>query len=58
MSAVLGSTPEQVEQVIGEWRTRGVIVNANDNAPGQIVISGEVEALRAAALTSKRPARG
>lgn len=49
MSAVLGSTPEQVEQVIARWQARGVIVNANDNAPGQIVISGDVETLRAAA---------
>ncbi len=49
MSAVLGSTPEQVDQVICDWQTRGVIVNANDNAPGQIVISGAIETLRAAA---------
>jgi [acyl-carrier-protein] S-malonyltransferase len=49
MSAVLGSTPEQVERVIATWQARGVIVNANDNAPGQIVISGEIETLRAAA---------
>jgi [acyl-carrier-protein] S-malonyltransferase len=53
MSAVLGSTTAQVDQVIAEWQTRGVIVNANDNAPGQVVISGDVETLRAAAPAFK-----
>jgi [acyl-carrier-protein] S-malonyltransferase len=53
MSAVLGSTTEQVDQIIADWQTRGIIVNANDNAPGQIVISGEVETLRSAALDLK-----
>jgi [acyl-carrier-protein] S-malonyltransferase len=49
MSAVLGSTPEAVEEIIARWQERGVIANANDNAPGQIVVSGDVETLRAAA---------
>ena len=49
MSAVLGSTPEQVEEVIASWHERGIIANANDNAPGQIVISGDIDTLRAAA---------
>jgi [acyl-carrier-protein] S-malonyltransferase len=49
MSAVLGSTPEQVEEVIANWHERGIIANANDNAPGQIVVSGDVDTLRAAA---------
>jgi [acyl-carrier-protein] S-malonyltransferase len=49
MSAILGSSPEAVEEVIARWQDRGVIANANDNAPGQIVVSGDVETLRAAA---------
>jgi len=49
MNAILGSTPEAVGQVIATWQSRGTIANANDNAPGQIVVSGDVETLRAAA---------
>lgn len=53
MSAILGAPPEAVEAVIADWQTRGVIANANDNAPGQIVVSGDVETLRAAAADFK-----
>jgi [acyl-carrier-protein] S-malonyltransferase len=49
MLAILGSTPEAVNATIEEWQAHGVIANANDNAPGQIVISGDVETLQAAA---------
>jgi [acyl-carrier-protein] S-malonyltransferase len=49
MLAILGSTPDAVNAKIGEWHARGVIANANDNAPGQIVISGDIETLQAAA---------
>jgi [acyl-carrier-protein] S-malonyltransferase len=49
MMAVLGSTPDDVNSVIEEWQRQGVIANANDNAPGQIVISGDVTTLEAAA---------
>jgi [acyl-carrier-protein] S-malonyltransferase len=49
MVAILGSTPDAVEATIAEWQARGIIANANDNAPGQIVISGDVETLQAAA---------
>lgn len=49
MMAVLGSNPEAVNALIAEWQQRGIIANANDNAPGQIVISGSVETLQAAA---------
>jgi [acyl-carrier-protein] S-malonyltransferase len=49
MMAILGSNPEAVNALIAEWQQRGVIANANDNAPGQIVISGSVETLQAAA---------
>jgi [acyl-carrier-protein] S-malonyltransferase len=49
MLAILGSFPEAVNDIIEEWQAHGVIANANDNAPGQIVISGDVETLQAAA---------
>jgi [acyl-carrier-protein] S-malonyltransferase len=49
MLAILGSFSEAVDDLIEEWQAKGVIANANDNAPGQIVISGDVETLQAAA---------
>jgi [acyl-carrier-protein] S-malonyltransferase len=49
MLAILGSNPDDVNAAIEEWQRQGVIANANDNAPGQIVISGEVATLQAAA---------
>jgi [acyl-carrier-protein] S-malonyltransferase len=53
MMAILGSNPEAVNAKIVEWQSQGVIANANDNAPGQIVISGDVETLQAAAPAFK-----
>jgi [acyl-carrier-protein] S-malonyltransferase len=49
MQAILGSNPDDVNATVEEWQRQGVIANANDNAPGQIVISGDVETLQAAA---------
>lgn len=46
MAAVLGLDDEIVEQVCTE--TEGVVVAANYNCPGQLVISGEVAAVNAA----------
>lgn len=46
MAAVLGLADEIVENVCAE--TEGVVVCANYNSPGQIVISGEIEAVKAA----------
>lgn len=46
MAAVLGLDDEIVEQVCGE--IEGVVVAANYNCPGQLVISGEVSAVNAA----------
>lgn len=46
MAAVLGLEDEAVEALCGE--VDGVVVAANFNAPGQVVISGEVEAVRRA----------
>jgi len=43
MSAVLGLDPETVASVC--QKTPGIVVPANDNAPGQVVISGAEEAV-------------
>lgn len=52
MAAILGLEDEVVEKICAE--TPGVVVAANYNCPGQLVISGEVEAIDAAcaALTA------
>ncbi|MDX2065964.1 MAG: ACP S-malonyltransferase [Fimbriimonadaceae bacterium] len=46
MAAVLGLDAHQIEPVLAD--TPGVVVVANDNCPGQIVISGDVAAVAAA----------
>ena len=43
MAAVLGLEDEKVEQICHE--TQGVVVPANYNCPGQLVISGSIEAV-------------
>jgi [acyl-carrier-protein] S-malonyltransferase len=52
MAAILGLEDDVVEKICAE--TPGVVVAANYNCPGQLVISGEVEAIDAAcaALTA------
>ncbi|SKB75465.1 [acyl-carrier-protein] S-malonyltransferase [Salegentibacter holothuriorum] len=51
MAAVLGLEDEVVEAVCAE--TEGVVVAANYNCPGQLVISGDVKAVEAACETLK-----
>ncbi|MEM6718448.1 MAG: ACP S-malonyltransferase [Bacteroidota bacterium] len=51
MAAVLGLDDALVEKVCEE--TPGIVVAANYNCPGQIVISGEVEAINTACETLK-----
>jgi [acyl-carrier-protein] S-malonyltransferase len=51
MAAIVGMDDETVEQVCAE--TEGVVVAANYNCPGQLVISGSVEAVNAACETLK-----
>jgi [acyl-carrier-protein] S-malonyltransferase len=46
MAAVLGLDAEPLAKVCAE--TPGVVVIANDNCPGQLVISGEIDAVRLA----------
>lgn len=47
MAAVLGLEVAEIEAVL--VRTKGLVVVANDNCPGQVVISGEVNAVAEAA---------
>ncbi len=46
MAAVLGLERSQLEEICSV--APGIVVIANDNCPGQLVISGEVEAVQAA----------
>ncbi|MDT0605637.1 ACP S-malonyltransferase [Croceitalea rosinachiae] len=46
MAAVLGLADEVVEKICEE--TEGVVVPANYNCPGQLVVSGEIEAVNTA----------
>jgi len=52
MAAVLGLPDEQVDEICKNHKD-GVVVAANFNCPGQIVISGEIEAVDAACVTLK-----
>jgi len=48
MAAVVGLTEEEIGPVVAEARAKGVVQVANLNAPTQIVVSGEVQAVRLA----------
>lgn len=52
MAAVLGLTDEKVVEIC-DAQESGVVVAANFNCPGQIVISGETEAIDAACTAMK-----
>jgi [acyl-carrier-protein] S-malonyltransferase len=57
MAAILGLSPTQIEELCEAVPT-GVVVPANLNAPGQVVISGDVEAVAIAGeLASEAGAR-
>jgi len=51
MAAVLGLDDEKVEKVCKE--TKGIVVAANYNCPGQLVISGDIDAINIACETLK-----
>lgn len=53
MAALLGASFEQAEAVVASGLVAGDCQIANDNAPGQIVISGEKAAVEAAAESAK-----
>jgi [acyl-carrier-protein] S-malonyltransferase len=55
MAAILNLSSEKVEEVCQQASTQSgkVVVPANDNSPGQIVISGDIEALELAMALAK-----
>ncbi len=53
MAATMGLTPEQAQQVCDDAAAAGVVVPANFNSPAQIVLSGDVEAVKKAAELAK-----
>jgi [acyl-carrier-protein] S-malonyltransferase len=48
MAAVLGLDADEVQEAVESVATEGTVVVANYNSPGQVVISGEVNAVNAA----------
>lgn len=58
MAAVLGLERDLLEAVCRDVQEHGVCVIANDNSPGQLVISGDINAVQAAsALAADRGAK-
>jgi [acyl-carrier-protein] S-malonyltransferase len=53
MSAILGLDAEAVREVCKEASDYGIVEPANFNCPGQIVIGGEIEAVKAASEKAK-----
>jgi [acyl-carrier-protein] S-malonyltransferase len=54
MSALIGANIDQAEEVAAEAAAEGgICVVANDNAPGQVVISGTADALARASIFAK-----
>lgn len=56
MTSLMGATPEQAEALAAVGRAHGICAVANLNAPGQVVLSGEIAALAAAEAAA--PAHG
>jgi [acyl-carrier-protein] S-malonyltransferase len=54
MAAVVGLTPDSIEEVCREASAAGIVQPANFNSPGQIVISGSVEGVRKAMEIAKQ----
>ena len=48
MAAIIGLTPDIVEEACREASNTGIVETANLNCPGQIVIAGEIEAVELA----------
>lgn len=53
MAALLGATPETAKALCDQNSSAGICELANDNAPGQIVISGSKAAIEAACAGAK-----
>lgn len=53
MASIVGLDDEKLEEAIQPARQKGIVVLANFNAPGQVAISGEVEAVEEAMKFAK-----
>ena len=53
MAAVLGGDEDQINAILTDAKSSGLVQIANDNAPGQIVISGDAVAVDAAIQIAK-----
>ena len=56
MAAIIGMEPDKVDELCESVKKFGIIQPANYNSPGQIAISGDVEAIRQAVI--KAPEMG
>lgn len=54
MAALLGLDIPDVEEIIGEASAEGVVAIANDNTPGQVVVSGATRAVERATVLAKQ----
>lgn len=54
MAAVVGLTPEKLNEICNEASQNGIVQCANFNSPGQIVISGSVAGVHAAMDSAKK----
>jgi len=53
MAAIIGLEFEQIEEICDAVSGTGVVCPANYNSPGQVAVSGEIEAVRAAMEKAK-----
>ena len=53
MAALIGLKEDALEQVLGSARADGVVVGANFNSPGQVVVSGQENAVERAMSEAK-----
>lgn len=53
LAAVVGLDPDVLEEICKKASEKGVVQCANFNSPGQIVISGSIEGIRAASQLAK-----
>lgn len=53
MAAIIGLTAQQIDQVCDKARDHQIVEPANYNAPGQIVVSGDIDAVRRAMKIAK-----
>ena len=53
MAAILGGDEDQINAILADVKSSGLVQIANDNAPGQIVISGDAAAVDSAIEIAK-----